>query len=509
MPPRLHPFGLYMGLAVAVLALSSSTTAGSLPSTEEFITVNRLVEEQCNRYRNVEPELVWALIWTESRYDPLARGSKGEVGLGQLMPATAKALGVKDRTDARESVTAVAHHLAYLLRKYGGDKRLALAAYNGGEPLVDRCRCVPAATRAYVNLIETDRYPFAKNIVEYVRKTTALMSPDQQKRIEELQATVAELERQQRLRASRGDSSATGATEQELANARSALEREVARRDALEQERDQLRQQLEVANSENRRAIDDIKDQLGTVDGKLGDLGRDIAAIGSSSQSNSSELSALQSRLQSLQAEMAALRATMQGQNLRDEQVWERLADLSATLAKLNSVFQSANTRGGSIAPPSVVSHHPTSEPVRLNTDFDLRYWVEAIEPLESETRVHVAVEASEHAALYPASRCQVAQPGKFGDCRVSLQDSLGNSYLLTRDLGAYPEQANYAINSTHQRYFGVKDRTRQPIRWLGSGEVYRYVLVFPAIASGSVPQAISVWLGGTKEATYELSALR
>ena len=75
-------------------------------------------------------QLVWALVWEESKYDPFAVGSRGEVGLGQLMPATATALGVRDRTDIKESIEASVRHMAYLLKKYRSNARLALAAYN-------------------------------------------------------------------------------------------------------------------------------------------------------------------------------------------------------------------------------------------------------------------------------------------------------------------------------------------------------------------------------------------
>ncbi len=140
------------------------------PTQDEFLLVNQAVEVACGLYPNVEQSLVWALIWEESKYDPLAVGRKGEVGLGQLRPATAITLGVHDRTNITESVQASVRHLSHLLTKYRNNTRLVLSAYNSGERTVDRCRCIPGESRAYVNRIEQSRF-FAKRIVEYAHNT--------------------------------------------------------------------------------------------------------------------------------------------------------------------------------------------------------------------------------------------------------------------------------------------------------------------------------------------------
>ncbi len=166
------------------------------PTDDEFLLVNQAVEVACGRYPNVEQSLVWALIWDESKYDPLALGRKGEVGLGQLTPATASTLGVQDRTDITESVQASVRHLSHLLTKYGNNNRLVLSAYNSGEAPVDRCLCVPAGSRAYVNRIEESRY-FTKRIVGYLHHTLA-PSPTQDARVSQLEKQVAELNASER-----------------------------------------------------------------------------------------------------------------------------------------------------------------------------------------------------------------------------------------------------------------------------------------------------------------------
>lgn len=99
----------------------------------------------------LETDLLTALIWVESRYCPEAVSSKGAVGLGQLMPATARELGVDPRNPQANLYGAA----LYLRRKWEefGDWRLALAAYNAGSPAVCRYGGVPPfpETQNYVN----------------------------------------------------------------------------------------------------------------------------------------------------------------------------------------------------------------------------------------------------------------------------------------------------------------------------------------------------------------------
>lgn len=178
------------------LYIPSSTSKEGLhsnpqwPTDDEFLSVNQAVEVACGLYPNVEQSLVWALIWEESKYDPLALGRKGEVGLGQLTPATATTLGVHDRTNITESVQASVRQLSHLLTKYRNNTQLALSAYNSGEPAVDRCYCVPAESRDYVNRIEQSRF-FAKRIVEYLHNSLA-PSTTQDARVSQLEKHLAE-----------------------------------------------------------------------------------------------------------------------------------------------------------------------------------------------------------------------------------------------------------------------------------------------------------------------------
>jgi soluble lytic murein transglycosylase-like protein len=89
----------------------------------------------------LHPDLVLAVIQAESAFNPLARSPKGALGLMQVMPTTARDYGV-DKPEAvltaEQNIRVGTVHLARLVRKFGGDIPLALAAYNAGEGAVMR-----------------------------------------------------------------------------------------------------------------------------------------------------------------------------------------------------------------------------------------------------------------------------------------------------------------------------------------------------------------------------------
>lgn len=98
--------------------------------------------------------LLDALIWTESRYNPFAVSKAGAAGLGQLMPATASDLGVRNRFNATENIDGAARYLRQMLDKFGL-VHLAVAAYNAGPGAVARKRGIPAnkETPGYVRQV--------------------------------------------------------------------------------------------------------------------------------------------------------------------------------------------------------------------------------------------------------------------------------------------------------------------------------------------------------------------
>ena len=105
----------------------------------------------------VDPRLIVAVARRESRFNPNAVSPVGASGLMQLMPATARYLGVKDVFNARESAFAGAKYLRSLLDTFHGDLDLTLAAYNAGPGAVQKYNGVPPfrETRAYVSSIRS------------------------------------------------------------------------------------------------------------------------------------------------------------------------------------------------------------------------------------------------------------------------------------------------------------------------------------------------------------------
>jgi Transglycosylase SLT domain/Domain of unknown function (DUF4124) len=114
------------------------------------------IRSAAQRYQ-VDQRLVEAVILTESAGNPGAISPKGAQGLMQLMPARAAALGVRDAFNPIENLDGGVRHLRDLLRTFGGDVTLALAAYNAGEAAVRAYRGVPpfAETQAYLRRIRS------------------------------------------------------------------------------------------------------------------------------------------------------------------------------------------------------------------------------------------------------------------------------------------------------------------------------------------------------------------
>lgn len=93
--------------------------------------------------QRVAPDLLRAVISAESAFVPCAISDKGAMGLMQLMPGTATAMGVSNPMDPEDNLRGGVRYLGQLLERYGGDLRLALGAYNAGPALVDKYGAVP------------------------------------------------------------------------------------------------------------------------------------------------------------------------------------------------------------------------------------------------------------------------------------------------------------------------------------------------------------------------------
>jgi hypothetical protein len=115
------------------------------------------------RRHGLDPGLVLAVVSVESGFRPGAVSPRGAQGLMQLMPGTARSLGVEDALDPEENLDGGTRHLGALLSLYGGDVERALAAYNAGEGAVARHGGIPPfrETREYVKKV-LERYEKAK-----------------------------------------------------------------------------------------------------------------------------------------------------------------------------------------------------------------------------------------------------------------------------------------------------------------------------------------------------------
>jgi soluble lytic murein transglycosylase-like protein len=103
----------------------------------------------------IDPALVRAVIHAESGFNSRARSPKGAMGLMQLMPATAREVGVKDAYAPEQNIRGGAQYLAGMLAQFNQDVTLAAAAYNAGPGAVGKYKGVPpyAETQAYVKRV--------------------------------------------------------------------------------------------------------------------------------------------------------------------------------------------------------------------------------------------------------------------------------------------------------------------------------------------------------------------
>ena len=109
-----------------------------------------IINEAAAKYR-VDPNLIAAMAFRESRFDANAVSHRGAQGIMQLMPRTAAAMGVRNAFDPRDNVFGATRYLATLLNRFHGNVDLTLAAYNAGPELVDRVG--PNATQEAVDYV--------------------------------------------------------------------------------------------------------------------------------------------------------------------------------------------------------------------------------------------------------------------------------------------------------------------------------------------------------------------
>ncbi|MCR4955875.1 MAG: lytic transglycosylase domain-containing protein [Lachnospiraceae bacterium] len=118
-------------------------------------SLDAIFEKAADKY-NVDVNLLKAMAKAESGFNPKATSHCGAMGVMQLMPATAKSLGVKDAYDPEQNIMGGAKYISRLLKNYNGNTTLALAAYNAGSGNVKKYGGVPPfkETQNYIKRIK-------------------------------------------------------------------------------------------------------------------------------------------------------------------------------------------------------------------------------------------------------------------------------------------------------------------------------------------------------------------
>lgn len=146
-----------MSTLASIGKMSSEATAAPTkkpPPPSRSTLLSPVIKRAAAQY-HVDPALVHAIIFAESGYNPTAVSKRGAMGLMQLMPGTAKAMGVKNCFDPEHNIYGGVKYFKKLFNQFDGDVKLALAAYNAGSRKVRQFNGVPPfrATENYIQKV--------------------------------------------------------------------------------------------------------------------------------------------------------------------------------------------------------------------------------------------------------------------------------------------------------------------------------------------------------------------
>jgi soluble lytic murein transglycosylase-like protein len=148
----------------AMLSRATSTSVIPADKSKLMELIEKNISVASNKY-NIDANLIKAVIKQESDFNPRSLSSAGAQGLMQLMPGTADALNVKDPWDISENIDGGTRYLRDQLNSFGGDIKLALAAYNAGPNNVTKYNGIPPfkETQNYVVKVLNYYNQYAKN----------------------------------------------------------------------------------------------------------------------------------------------------------------------------------------------------------------------------------------------------------------------------------------------------------------------------------------------------------